>query len=370
MNIRHLREAHFKSGVVCPRCQSNSTVRYGKFSKTSDRQRYKCKSCGRTFTDLTGTPLAYAKKPPNMWDELAHYMRDGYSCRRIAQELGIAVSTAFEWRHKILASLRTRTDLATTLSGIVEADETFFARSYKGSHFKNKKDPDARREEFYKAFGRYPRQHGKEVHKRGRSKEQVPVLVLRDRTARTVSLVMPSMKTEEIARQVLPVISSDTILCTDAYRGYKTVCKATGIRHVALNQNKGERSRGVYHIQNVNAYHSRLKGWMQRFRGVATKYLDNYMTWFAYIDTTRAISSGTWERRFLAMSCIDNKKVRYEHEVHTRTCVICTEPILKGQDVGSIFYVSHETGEREPDLLCHAECYKNLKVLEVGKTSA
>ena len=29
----------------------------------------------------------------------------------------------------------------------------------------------------------------------------------------------------------------------------------------------------VFHIQAVNAYHPRLKGWMLRFRGVATKYL-------------------------------------------------------------------------------------------------
>ncbi len=33
----------------------------------------------------------------------------------------------------------------------------------------------------------------------------------------------------------------------------------------------------VYHIQNVNAYDSRLKGWMHRFNGVATKYLP--ITW-------------------------------------------------------------------------------------------
>jgi hypothetical protein len=151
---------------------------------------------------------------------------------------------------------------------------------------------------------------------------------------------------------------------------YKTVAKSAVIQHVVLNQNKGERSRGVYHIQDVNAYHCRLKGWMQRFRGVATKYLDNYMTWFAYIDMTRAISSGTCERRFLAMSCIDNKKVQYKHEVHTGTCLVCTELILKGQDVGSIFYVSHETEECEPDLLCHAQCYNNLTVLKVRKTSA
>jgi transposase-like protein len=366
MHIRHIREAHFRSGVVCPRCQSKSTIRHGKID---DRQRYLCKSCRRTFTDLTGTPLAYVKKPAAMWDEVARCMRDGYSCRRIADELGIAVSTAFKWRHKVLASLRTRTDLTTVLSGIVEADETFFRKSYKGGHFKNKKDPSARREAFFKAFGRYPRKHGNEEHKRGRSKEQVPVLVLRDRTARTVSLVVPSMKREEIARQMLPVLSQDTVLCTDAFRGFKSVTKLAGIRHISLNQNKGERSRGVYHIQNVNAYHSRLKGWMQRFRGVATKYLDNYMTWFAYIDTTRSISRGIWEQRFLAMSCIDSTKVSYKSSVPTGTCIICNEPILTGQDIGSIFFVSHDTGEREPDQLCHSNCYHALGTFTVVSAS-
>jgi hypothetical protein len=166
---------------------------------------------------------------------------------------------------------------------------------------------------------------------------------------RTVSLIVPRMKTEEIARQMLPLLSQDTALCTDAYRGFKIVTKSSGIQHIALNQNNVERSRGVYHIQNVNVYHSRLKGLMEHFKGVSTKYLDNYMTWFAYIDTTRSISRGIWEQRFLAMSCIDSKKVRYKASVPTGTCVICYEPILKGQDIGSVFFVSHDTGERELD---------------------
>ena len=33
------------------------------------------------------------------------------------------------------------------------------------------------------------------------------------------------------------------------------------------------------HINNVNAYHSRLKEWMRRFHGVATKNLPNYLGW-------------------------------------------------------------------------------------------
>ena len=33
----------------------------------------------------------------------------------------------------------------------------------------------------------------------------------------------------------------------------------------------------VFHIQYANAYHSHLKAWMDRFHGVATKYLENYL---------------------------------------------------------------------------------------------
>ena len=58
------------------------------------------------------------------------------------------------------------------------------------------------------------------------SRMTVPVLVLRDRTARTASWVMPRIRKEEIARQMLPVLSQDTILFTDAFRGLKPVTKS------------------------------------------------------------------------------------------------------------------------------------------------
>ena len=33
------------------------------------------------------------------------------------------------------------------------------------------------------------------------------------------------------------------------------------------------------HINNVNAYHGRLKQWLNRFNGVATKNLPHYLGW-------------------------------------------------------------------------------------------
>lgn len=37
----------------------------------------------------------------------------------------------------------------------------------------------------------------------------------------------------------------------------------------------GKYKEGIYHIQHINAVHSKLKKWMNRFNGVATKYINN-----------------------------------------------------------------------------------------------
>ena len=54
---------------------------------------------------------------------------------------------------------------------------------------------------------------------------------------------------------------------------------------IGINISKGRRVvKKIYHIQNVNNAHTRLKSWMVRFDGVATKYLDSYMGWFGLME--------------------------------------------------------------------------------------
>ncbi len=48
-----------------------------------------------------------------------------------------------------------------------------------------------------------------------------------------------------------------------------------GVRHEALILSGGERVRGAVHIQTVNSRHRQLKGFLRRYRGIATRYLDN-----------------------------------------------------------------------------------------------
>ena len=60
--------------------------------------------------------------------------------------------------------------------------------------------------------------------------------------------------------------------------------------HAAVNLRAGIRVRGTVHVQNVNACHSRLRGWLSAFHCVATRYLPSYLGWRWILDARRIIS--------------------------------------------------------------------------------
>jgi hypothetical protein len=62
------------------------------------------------------------------------------------------------------------------------------------------------------------------------------------------------------------------------------------------------RVRDIYHIQNVNNFQMRLKGWMQRFHGVATKYMNNYLYCFFMFDKHKNIEEDQPNEQFLYAS--------------------------------------------------------------------
>jgi len=44
-------------------------------------------------------------------------------------------------------------------------------------------------------------------------------------------------------------------------------------------------------VQNVNAYHRRLREWLAPFHGVASRYLPNYLGWRRILDGGKLTSS-------------------------------------------------------------------------------
>jgi transposase-like protein/IS1 family transposase len=284
--IDELRDKRFAKGFNCVHCNGNSVVRFGKYN---GRQRYKCKECGKTFSDLTNSPLQ-GTHYPERWIKFIDCMLQGMSLRKSSELLGVHHVTLFYWRHKVLTALEQMT--IEQFEGILEVDETYFLHSQKGQ--RNIK-------------GRKPRKKGGVSHFRGISKEQVCVLVARDRNKNTISKVacMGRIEKTQVKKTIGSLISKDTILCTDGWRGYKTFAKEKGLEHYRIDTNKtGYVIKGIYHIQNVNSYHGRLKQWLHRFKGVATKYLNHYLAWFQFLETIEFEATKANLKDMLIYACL------------------------------------------------------------------
>jgi transposase-like protein len=249
----------------CPHCSCTTLYKWG---INANIQRYKCKACNKTFNALTNTPLARLRHKEK-WSDFAQDVIDGKSILDSAKHCSVDKSTTFRWRHRFLQIPSSKK--AQHLEGIVEADETYFLNSHKG----NNHDLD-----------RASRKRRSKATKRGLSSEQIPVLIVRDRNRHTTDAILQHSNTQEITKVLSPLVDEDILLCSDGNPIYQAFAKAKHITHKVINASAGEHTKeGAYHIQNVNAYDSRLKNWMRRFHGVATKYLENYLEWMRILDS-------------------------------------------------------------------------------------
>lgn len=157
-----------------------------------------------------------------------------------------------------------------------------------------------------KIEGRKSRKRGGSSKFRGISHEQVCVLIARDRQKATYSGVLGRGRIvkSQLDKANGSKLSSDNTLCTDAWRAFSTYAKSKGLEHYRFKSDGTERVKELYHIQNVNNYQSRLKGWMQRFNGVATKYLDHYLSWFQFLDIVKHRSDNASISKIIVESCL------------------------------------------------------------------
>ena len=75
------------------------------------------------------------------------------------------------------------------------------------------------------------------------------------------------------------VVAKDAVLVSDGRGAYGAFAHAENILHIAIITSRGEHAYKGFHIQNVNAYTSRLKSWLRPFRGVASWHLSSYLGW-------------------------------------------------------------------------------------------
>jgi transposase-like protein len=243
----------------CPHCGGDSI---GLWGRANGMPRYRCKECRKTFSPLTGTPLA-GLHHKDRWMDQAQALTSGESIAKAAERCAIDPTTAFRWRHRFLSALNL--DKPTSLSGIVEADETFILESFKGKR---------------EGLPRPSRERGGKAAKRGLSAEQIPVIVARDRTGATLDAVLPKLDAASLTAALGGVIAPSTDFCCDGGSAITAFARRAKLNvHVLPAPGNPRPEAPEHHINNVNGYHGRLKEWMRRFHGVATKNLASYLSW-------------------------------------------------------------------------------------------
>ena len=258
----------------CAHCGADEIVGWG---RSHGLPRYRCKACGRTFNAATGTGMARLRKK-DRWLDQAQAMIDGVSLAKAAERCGVHPTTAYRWRHRFLSA--PALDKPQMLRGIVEADETFILESFKGRR---------------SGLTRKARQRGGKARHPGVFSDNIPVLVARDRFGATTDAVLPEDTALCITQALASAMSPTNVLVCDGGRPLRAFARRAKIPvRVVPAPGKPLPGEPDIHINNVNAYHSRLKEWLRRFHGVATRNLPNYLGWRRTLETSAEANPQAW----------------------------------------------------------------------------
>ena len=139
--------------------------------------------------------------------------------------------------------------------------------------------------------------------------------------------MLPRVDAAALAAALDPVVAKDALLVSDGGASYPPCAAALGVSHEALNRSMGERVRGDLHVQTVNSRHlgqrllhvqdaagavpgqppHRLKDFLRPRRGIATRYLDNYLSWFHLVG----LAPGANDR-----ACPRRRRDKVTHTIH------------------------------------------------------
>ena len=252
----------------CVYCSGKHIVKNG--TRKDGVQTYICRDCGKSFSASSNSITSRTRKKISIWAKYLKCMIDKKTLNESADECGISLRTAFVWRHKILDAIKEVAE-KNYLEGVVEADETFFNVSYKGNHSKSNTFTMPRK-----------------AHKRG-----------------------GSVHTKGLC----------SALCTDHEKAYLDFAKKKQINLIQMEVecNTLDVNNRMFGIQRINAYHSRLQGFIKKFHGVATKYLDNYIVWNDIVQNNHRNTLELLKQLLGVITCI--RKTIYNRDIPRRAAL-------------------------------------------------
>ncbi|SUQ54433.1 hypothetical protein CNEONATNEC26_03491 [Clostridium neonatale] len=227
----------------CLYCKSKNYIKFGTYKGI---QRYRCKECEKTFSKTTKSMWSYSKKQPEVWVKFVELMLQKKSLRACAKILKINIRTAFIWRHKIMREL-TSDVMAEHLEGKV-----FIAKTIEKENFKGCRKITVL------------------------ERKNIWIVAARDRRDSMIAMpvCMQFWNEDNFNKIIYSKITEDSYIVPDNDRY---------MMNIAKNHNKGIVLNSKLE-KSVRNFRRNLRNWIGIFRGVATKYLEGYLSYFVLFN--------------------------------------------------------------------------------------
>ena len=275
-----------KQMEACVRCGSIRIIRKGRGRDGS--QRWKCMNCNRTFGVRTNRVMGMSKLKAGVWMRFLECFVDCLSLRKCAQRCGVCLKTAFLMRQRVIECIRRYTPVLRSEAGMsVQLDETYLRESFKGNHTKGKF-----------VMPRTARHRGASLHKRGLGREQICIMTgVSDSDTAFAILSGRGVISKQRAIEALDGrILHGAHVMADTAAAYPGALETLGTVFEQVDAKS-------HRINRINTLHSNLDGFLHGFKGVSTKHLQSYLTWFLWRRSFRDDRNDSIIRQVDAQPC-------------------------------------------------------------------
>jgi len=251
--------------IKCSHCNNDNIVSNG---SVNGRCRYLCKSCKRSFGDSSYTSFNGVKKIDKFLLFKNIMFTEGMiPLQTMCKRVGISIQTSFDWRRRLSNSL---SNVEMKFYEETQLDDIWVNYSQKG-----------------RKGLKYSKVRGGNK-KAGDNNFQVKILTATDKSQTVMKVARIGRITKaDIERNLGNHFDSKIKIVSDAHPSIIGFAKDNNIRH-AYFKSKDHTAKTGENVQFLNGQASRLNTMLNRTcKGVSTKYLQNYVNWFAFMETNK-----------------------------------------------------------------------------------
>lgn len=290
---------------TCPHCDhlgatyiapANGVSRKTRTGAASERRVWRCRSCRKQFSVLTGTVFHGTRVSLRAWVLVIFEMcasKNGVAAREIERKYGVCPRTAWFMMHRIREAMKAD-PLVQSMRGTIVADETWIGGNPKNRHASQRKPV------------RIGPDHG------NLNTDKVSVLsLINATTGEARSAVVPDVTGLTLRKAIAEQVDmAGSRLYTDGGPGYRQF-SADFISHEWVDHSAGEYVRGKVSTNQAENFFSQLKRSIDgTHHHVSRTHLARYLAEFDYRYSTRKMDD--IHRMVGLMSHVGGRRLTYK----------------------------------------------------------